>query len=218
MRRKHSREPQLFDLTNFVEDEMTLASDPLYSRDAVSQYFEKNQKFIKPKRFTVNTVKAEELGKVDISKKLKIGNRCPVCCESDNIEDCVFFLQQTLEEQSQLLYKRKLCYGCFEEVTKKHNAKSCANRRICKVCNGEYPTKLHGYARKKKQNDNQKDDGADAPNGVDVKCAIVNTGGNVVSMCVVPVNLTYSCFGKIVKTHALLDSCSQGTFMLEKLL
>ena len=37
-------------------------------------------------------------------------------------------------------------------------------------------------------------------------------------MCVVPVNLTYSCSGKTVKTHALLDSCSQGTFMLEKLL
>ena len=34
MRRMHSREPQLFDLANFVEDEMTLVSDPLYSRDA----------------------------------------------------------------------------------------------------------------------------------------------------------------------------------------
>ena len=67
MRRMHSREPRLFDLANFVEDEMTLVSDPLYSRDAVSQYTEKNQKFIKSKRFTVNTVKAEEIGKVDIS-------------------------------------------------------------------------------------------------------------------------------------------------------
>ena len=37
-------------------------------------------------------------------------------------------------------------------------------------------------------------------------------------MCVVPVNLTYGCSGKILKTHALLDSCSQGRFMLEKLL
>ena len=98
MRRMHSREPQLFDLTNFVEDKITLASDPLYPRNAVSQYIEKNQKFIKPKRFTVNTVKAEELRKVDISKKLKFGNRCPVCNENHDIEDCVFFLKQTLEE------------------------------------------------------------------------------------------------------------------------
>lgn len=42
----HSREPQMFDLANFVEDKMTIVSDPLYSGDAVSQYFEKNQKFI----------------------------------------------------------------------------------------------------------------------------------------------------------------------------
>ena len=89
MRRMHSREPQLFGLGNFVEDDMTLVSDSLYSRDTVSLYIEKNQKFIKFKRFTVNTVKAE--GKVDISKKLKVGNRCPVYNENHDIEDCVFF-------------------------------------------------------------------------------------------------------------------------------
>ena len=44
-----------------------------------------------------------------------------------------------------------------------------------------------------------------------MKCATVNIGGTVINMCVVPVNLT-------VKTHELLDSCSQGTFMLVKLL
>ena len=54
--------------------------------------------------------------------------------------------------------------------------------------------------------------------GVDMKCATVNTCGNVTNMCVVPVNLTYSRSGKIAKSHALLYSCSQGTFMLEKLL
>ena len=133
MRTMRSRGLQLFDLATFVEDEMTLLSDPLYSRDTVSQYIEKNQKVIKSKRFTANTVKAEGLGKVDISKKLKVGNRCPVCNENHDNEDCVFFLQQTLEERSKLLYKRKLCYGCFEEVTMEHNAKSWANQRICKV-------------------------------------------------------------------------------------
>ena len=51
-----------------------------------------------------------------------------------------------------------------------------------------------------------------------MKCATVNIGGNVISMCMVPVNLRYSHSGKTVKTYALLDSHSQGTFMLEKLL
>ena len=106
---------------------------------------------------------------------------------------------------------KKLCYGWFEEVTKEHNPESSASRKICKVWSGKHPTTLHGYVRKKKQNDNQNNDSADTPNGFDVKCATVNIGGNVINMCVVPVNLT-------VKTHELLDSCSQGTFMLVKLL
>ena len=41
LRRMDSREPTLIDLANFVEDEMTLVNDPLYSREAVSQYLEK---------------------------------------------------------------------------------------------------------------------------------------------------------------------------------
>ena len=41
LRRKYSKEIQLIDLTNFVEDEMTLVNDPLYSGDAVSQYVER---------------------------------------------------------------------------------------------------------------------------------------------------------------------------------
>ena len=116
--------------------------DPLYSRDVVSQYIEKNQEFIKSKRFTVKTVNVEELGKVDISKKLKVDYRCPVFNEN--------YWHWTLVERSRLPYKRKLCYGCFEEITKEHNAKSWANRRICKVCNGKHPTTPHAYVRKKK--------------------------------------------------------------------
>ena len=41
LRRRDSREPTLIDFANFVEDEMTLVNDPLYSREAVSQYLEK---------------------------------------------------------------------------------------------------------------------------------------------------------------------------------
>ena len=35
------REPGLTDLTNFIEDEMVLVNDPLFSREAVGQYEEK---------------------------------------------------------------------------------------------------------------------------------------------------------------------------------
>ena len=41
LRRRDSRELTLIDLANFVEDEMTLINDPLYSREAAKQYLEK---------------------------------------------------------------------------------------------------------------------------------------------------------------------------------
>ena len=38
IRKNQTREPGLVDLTNFVEDEINVVSDPLFSREAVRQY------------------------------------------------------------------------------------------------------------------------------------------------------------------------------------
>ena len=38
IRRTETREPELLDLTNFIEDEMILVSNPLFSRETVGQY------------------------------------------------------------------------------------------------------------------------------------------------------------------------------------
>ena len=51
-----------------------------------------------------------------------------------------------------------------------------------------------------------------------MKVASVNTGKDVISMSVVQVKVEHSESGKIVETYALLDNCSQGTFMSERLL
>ena len=37
-------------------------------------------------------------------------------------------------------------------------------------------------------------------------------------MCVVPIKVKYGNSGKVLETHALLDSCSQSTFILERLI
>ena len=112
-----------------------------------------------------------------------------------------------MEVRSKLLHKRKLFYECFEEVTKDPDAKYCANQSICKACNGKHSTTLHGYLGKKMPNDSQKNDSIDTPNGVDVKCATVSTGGNMIRMCVVPVSLTYSRYGRIVKAAVKEHLC-----------
>ena len=129
------RELGLIDLTNFTEDEMVLVNDPLFSREAVGQYEEKplkQQSRSTKHKFQTHVIKeAGDSGKRDKAK-------CPICDEHD-IEECQVFLSQTMEDRSKTLYKKKLCYGCLGNVSKEHNAKSCTNRRMCKVCSGRHP-------------------------------------------------------------------------------
>ena len=81
-----------------------------------------------------------------VASKVKV---CLMCNENHDIEDCTYYLQQTMGERGKFLFKNKLCYGCLKTVTKEHNAKTCSSRRSCKVCNGKHVTTLHGYLRKK---------------------------------------------------------------------
>ena len=126
------RELGLIDLTNFTEDEMVLVNDPLFSREAVGQYEEKPFKQqSKSTKYKFQTHVIKEAGDSEKRDKAK----CPICDEHD-IKECQVFLSQTMEDRSKTLYKKKLCYGCLGNISKEHNAKSCANRRMCKVCSG----------------------------------------------------------------------------------
>ena len=51
----------------------------------------------------------------------------------------------------------------------------------------------------------------------EVKCAWTNTGADVISMCIVSVQITSTNTRKKVHTYAFLDSCSRGTFILNQL-
>ena len=108
---------------------------------------------------------------------------------------------------------------CFQEIKKDHNAKDCSKRRFYKVRSGKHPTTLHGYVRKKADNTQHQcnsEASEERKDGEVAACASLNTGMEVISMCVVPVKLRYGDSGETL-TYAILDSCSQGTFILEKL-
>ena len=142
---------------------------------------------------------------------------CPMCNKNHDIKDCTYYLQQTMEERSKFLFKHKTCYGCLKTVTKEHNARTCSGRRSCKVCDGKYVTTFHGYLRKKTAINSDKGLTDDEKNE-GVKCASVNTDTDIISMCVVPIKVQYGNSGKVLETHFLLDSCSQGTLILETLI
>ena len=54
-----------------------------------------------------------------------------------------------IEERSKVIFKKKLCYGCYQKVSRTHNAKNCTNRKVCKVCSDKHPTTLHGLVLRK---------------------------------------------------------------------
>ena len=151
--------------------------------------------------------------------KTSIERTCSVCLEKHDIEDCKYYLKQTLQERSKLIFKKKLCYGCIQEIKKNHNAKNCSKRRFCKVCSGKHPTILHGYVRKKVDNTEHQCNSEASEEIRDdeiAACASLYTGMEVIRMCVVPVKLRHGDSDETPKTYALLDSCSQGTFTLER--
>ena len=80
---------------------------------------------------------------------------------------------------------------------------------------------MHGFTFKRKSKSSN--DGIDSndptvkSNCAGVGCAAA-TFGQVISMCVVPVRVKHSDSDKEVKTFALLDTCSQGTFVTEDLI
>ena len=143
-----------------------------------------------------------------------------ICEGQHDIEECTTILEQAVEDRSKTIYKKRLCYGCLEGISKEHNAKSCSNRRQCKICNGRHPTILQGIKTEKHKSKKDTDEVAatlaTTKSQDEVKCGSINTGSNVISMCTVPVKIKGSSGNKTICTYALLNSCSQGTFILDQ--
>ena len=89
IRKAQMRQPGLTDLTNFIEDEMVLVDDPLFSREIVGQYEEKplkQQSRSTKQKFQSHFIKeAGDSGKRDKAK-------CPICDDHHDIEECQVFL------------------------------------------------------------------------------------------------------------------------------
>ena len=87
-----------------------------------------------------------------------------------------------MEDKTKMLFRKKLCYQC---VSKRQNAKSCSDRKICRACNGKHPTTLNcskeGSGKKPEEiasAENLKEDNKISSASVNS----VNMGSNVINM------------------------------------
>ena len=147
------------------------------------------------------------------------------------MDSCTIFNKQTVEDRSRKLAKKKLCYGRYMPITADHNARSCINRRICKMYN---QTGLHPCAPKRIGRNNSVTTSVANPiendnlgasrmpvfsnlTEMDMKCASAGILAKIISMCIAPVKIGHAGAKKEVSTLAMLDNCSHGTFMKESI-
>ena len=133
-----------------------------------------------------------------------------------------------MDDRSKFLATKKLCHSCLKSI-KTHSARTCNRAQTSKVCVKNHPTSL----QKKKSSQRQGQDGSKNPSNESpqeqivkinmtacdesITCAFTSMKHQVISMCVVPVIITHMDSPKEIVIHAILDSCSQGTFVVEDL-
>ena len=165
------------------------------------------------KRIKVSSFATKDDGKVHVEEK---STDCIYCSEDHILDKCNAFMNQTSKERIKFLARKKICYRCLQPMEDWHNAKSCKKRLLCITCKERHPAPLHGYIPK-----NKKVIGDDKSNFVaDFKCAsaLGKSESKVIIMCIVPVSIKHKNNGKQITTYAMLDNCSQGSFVHEAIL
>ena len=125
IRAKHSREPELKDLINYANKGTTLVSDPLFSKEAVEQYLDKRDiKIDKRIRVRSYTIRSEEQPKNKPDKDTKGKDNCIMCGACHDLDDYSTFMSKTFENWSKVLFRNKLCYGCYGCISKDNSARN----------------------------------------------------------------------------------------------
>ena len=122
------------------------------------------------------------------------------------------------------MVKSKLCFGCYDVISKEHSGRNCPKRRKCSICKEQHPTGLHGLQSKKRSPEKEDDDYIpQAPPGNEEKkdsvktCASTVAHADVIGMCVVLVKVRYKDSNSVYNTFVMLDNCSQGSFVKSSL-
>ena len=129
-----------------------LANDSLFYREALKDYTDKYDKSSKKRLIKSYAAQIPDPAKEETEYTRQ--SNCHICGGKHDMDNCIIFNKQTVEERSRTLGKKKFCYGCYMLITADHNARTCSNRRICKICNQKHPTGLHWYVPKRRGRSN----------------------------------------------------------------
>ena len=146
VRKNRHIEAGLDEFISFVEEETALINDPNYSRLALQDFKEETT----PRQ-------GQKKGKDFKSLRTSAAHsRCPMCEETHDLDKCEKYLQLSVNERRKWLYKKQLCFSCYNPSNENHQARSCTKKRKCETCKGDHPTGLHGFRRRPKPPDRRR--------------------------------------------------------------
>ena len=231
---RESRRVNFSDFVEFIGKESEVASDPTFSKEAMSKILPKksSNSFRPPRdpgkpRITSFVTKSDATGmKLDatgqatdsVSDTKNTDPGCPFCSEQHCLDSCQTFKNKSPFARKMFVVSHKLCFGCYSPL---HSVTNCTQKLVCreKDCGLAHPTGMHGthkYKGKAKSNTNA------APhisNGC-TKCDEASEGSiEVLAFSVLPMLLWHkSNPNHVIKVYGMLDNCSQGTFIKKDIL
>ena len=135
IRKKHDCELSLSELAEFVDQETTLVNNSMFSREALECYSGKLEKCYNIKYKKVKSIAIETM----------IGDY-PL--KSECTEDCDEFKGLPVNRESNVFFRKKLCYGwCL--IIDGYDSKTCTKRRKCREYDRKHPPILHGVGVKR---------------------------------------------------------------------
>ena len=210
IREERGSEARITDFIGLIKKEVQLVTDPLYSREATqNEEPQERSSSTKPNRFKSFVIESSEA--------------CPCCSKKHDLDDCVVYLKKPIERRRKLLYEKRLCFACYSPSNSQHFAKTCKNPRKCNHCGRSHPSSLHGLIKFKpkpetKPSDSETKNSESSTSDTVITSGCTNLQAKIVSLSVVPVILTHENSEKQIKTFALLDNGSQGSFIKDELL
>ena len=114
----------------------------------------KTRDTVKPVDNTERSTKDKEVNSfatqgTDQDKILKVQNQgkkenlqaCLFCKEHHHLDKCKKFAEMPLRDRKDFFFDEFLCFGCAS--SRQHQAASCKNKLVCRVCSAIHPTSLH---------------------------------------------------------------------------
>ena len=121
----HRRQPDLEDFIMYIEEETMLMSDPLFSREALSDLNTVKERPARMNKVTGFLTMSDGKAAADDGNNQKQPPHCTLCNSSHNLGECRNLNEMKLEGRSKFLSKQKLYYGCYENISQSHTARNC---------------------------------------------------------------------------------------------